>query len=276
MFRPLGGWLARSQVVATRRTTLHAGAGPHGLEEGLGHPAAGNIHYVKYREEAGLALRRRRTSDYSRLSPRPIQTTLVRCRISSRIARRVNGLQRRLRCRFLGWPSPCLLGWSVATDPKSSDEGRPAGPKGSKQDAKDAAGAKKDAAGAKKDAAGAKKDAAGAKKDAEKAKAEADARAKAERERERAEAPAQAKAEKEQVRAQKGTTRGAKRSPANGRRGPANGRKANGDGRRSPANDIIQQAEAFGCGLPDPYLGIAAADRPCTFLDRDVGGWTCS
>ena len=41
------------------------------------------------------------------------------------------------------------------------------------------------------------------------------------------------------------------------------------------ANEVIQQAEAFGCGLPDPYLGVSAADRSeqCAFADRTVGGY---
>ena len=42
------------------------------------------------------------------------------------------------------------------------------------------------------------------------------------------------------------------------------------------ANEIIQEAEAFGCGLPDPYLGVTAAQRAtrCTFDDRTVDGYS--
>ena len=42
------------------------------------------------------------------------------------------------------------------------------------------------------------------------------------------------------------------------------------------ANEVIQEAEAFGCGLPDPYLGVTAAQRAtrCTFDDRTVDGYS--
>ena len=41
------------------------------------------------------------------------------------------------------------------------------------------------------------------------------------------------------------------------------------------ANEVIQEAEAFGCGLPDPYLGVTAAERAtrCAFGDQSRGGY---
>ena len=42
------------------------------------------------------------------------------------------------------------------------------------------------------------------------------------------------------------------------------------------ANEVIQEAEAFGCGLPDPYLGVTAAERAtrCTFGNQSRGGYS--
>ena len=41
------------------------------------------------------------------------------------------------------------------------------------------------------------------------------------------------------------------------------------------ANEVIQQAEAFGCGLPDPYLDVTAAERVtrCAFGNQSRGGY---